>query len=489
MLNMHTLNHLAAIMRLLFSCGSAALSVLPALGVMPLLAGLLFSSPAAAQDFSGAQAAVALENAMTEAIAAAEDSVVAIARARKGLGERLLEPDFIPNEYGTGVVIDRRGLILTNYHVLGDPAKCDYAVWIDRRGYPATIKAADDNFDLAVLEIKIDSVKPIALGDAKDVRKGQIVIALGNPFAIARDGEPSATWGIISNLRRKAAPKVDAATEKGRKDTLHHFGTLIQTDARLDRGTSGGALLNLKGEMIGLTTSVAALPGSDEAAGFAIPVNDTFRFVVEKLKAGRSVPYGFLGVAPDDSFHPASPGVLLTNVVRGTPAAQADLHPGDIVTHVEDESLRTPDDLMLHVGKFPAERNVRLRVLRRGQPMEKRVTLSKKYSRTPRPSITSTPEPTWRGVKVDYSTAHPRFVELSHDADPAGCVVVTDVEPDSAGWKAGLRSGTFISHVGTRRVTTPDQFHAAVGPSDDMRAVRVQLASQFGRLSAVVVKP
>src|SRR5207342_2000310 len=104
----------------------------------------------------------------------------------------------------------------------------------------------------------------------------------GNPYAIARDGQVSASWGIVANLSRKAGPIPDETSPAGVRNTsLHHYGTLIQTDAKLNLGTSGGALLNLKGEMVGLTTSLAAAVGYEQAAGFALPVDDAFRRAVE----------------------------------------------------------------------------------------------------------------------------------------------------------------------------------------------------------------
>ena len=308
--------------------------------------------------------------------------MVAVARARKGLGDRLLEPDFIPTEFASGVVVDRSGLILTNYHVLGRPRGVRLRRVTGRRGYRATILAADRSYDLAVLKLadgSIDSLRPIPLGDADKLRKGRIVIALGNPLATARDGEAAASWGIVSNLARKAAPDDAAAEQGGRKSTLHQFGTLIQTDVRLDRGASGGALINLHGEMVGLTTAVGALPGDDGAAGFAIPVNDTFRHVVKELSAGRAVAYGFLGVAPDPTYRPNSPGVRLTNVVRGTPAAKAGLRVGDVITHVAEAPLHAADDLFLQVSKHPAGSRVQLRLVRGGRPQTSPVRLSKKY--------------------------------------------------------------------------------------------------------------
>ena len=206
------------------------------------------------------------------------------------------DPTFIPNEYGAGVVIDRRGLILTGYQLLGDDSDY-YVTAADRKVYPATVKAADPRSDLAVLSIEAADLTPIALGTADDLKKGQIVVNLGNPYAIARDGQASAAWGIVSNLHRKA-PATPSESDPTGRPTLHHFGTLIQTDARLNLGTSGGPLLDLRGNMVGLCVAFAAAPGYEAPGGYAIAVDATFRRAVETLKQGREVEYGFLGIQP-----------------------------------------------------------------------------------------------------------------------------------------------------------------------------------------------
>ena len=288
------------------------------------LAVALAASALHAQEPSGLGAAAAIENALVQSIASAEKSVVAVARVRKeqggdsvrlelrpdAFGRRLsigsppspTDPSFVPNEYGTGVVVDRRGLILTACHVLGDENDNYYVTAADRRVYRAWIKAADPRSDLAVLSIDGTDMAsanliPIRMGNAATLRKGQIVVTLGNPYAIARDGQSSAGWGIVSNLGRKAPPLPDETDISG-KTTLHHFGGLIQTDARLHLGTSGGPLLNLRGEMIGLCVSSAATAGYESSAGYAIPVDATFRRVLDALKQGREAEYGFLGIRP-----------------------------------------------------------------------------------------------------------------------------------------------------------------------------------------------
>ncbi len=452
------------------------------------------TAPLAAQEMTGLQAALALEKTLVDAIARSERSVVAIARGRKGQGERLRDPDHIPHEFGTGVVVDRGGLILTNYHVLGDVEKSEYAVWIDRKAYQAKVKGADPWADLAILEIEAESLQPIKFGNAATLKKGQIVISLGNPYAVARDGRPSATWGIVSNLSRKAGPISGPSSFKGGKETLHHFGTLIQTDARLNLGTSGGALLNLQGEMVGLTTSMAALAGYEKSAGFAIPVNDTFRRIVEQLKQGRPVAYGFLGVAPEpwqaaDERENQS-GVVLQDVVAGTPAARAGLRIGDVVTHIDQQALYQPDDLMRIIGTLPVDAIIRLTVVRRGQTVVRSAQLSKKRPTTYRKAIVTAELPSWRGMLVDYATAIPNFQRHALDVDPDGCVAIVEVERDSQAWKAGLRPAMFISHVEGVRVSNPREFFAAAaGRTGPVRVQMSALASADEKRLVRVVSP
>ena len=475
-------------------------------GWLALLA-ICVPSAALADEPSGLQAAIALEQVLVEAIARAEKSVVAIARVRADVNRldftdenaddrpfvipRFVlpkpdptNPEFVPNEFGTGVVVDRAGLIVTNYHVLGDIAKSSYWVWVDRKPYKATVKAADPWFDLAVLKIDASDLTPIPFGDAKQVKRGQIVISLGNPQAIARDGLPSASWGIVSNLSRKAPASPDAPRTTA-AESIHHYGTLIQTDAKLNLGTSGGALLNLKGEMIGLTTSLAALEGNDTAAGFAIPIDDAFQRTLESLKAGRKAEYGFLGIGPEslspEDVRRGQVGVRVRQMVAGTPADRAGLQEGDIIAQIGGVAVHDSFELMRELSRLPADYEVSLvvqrpnRVTRRSDTLTKTVRLSKKHLANSRPEFASEPDPTWRGLRIDYATAVPRFGELTSLLDRDGCVAILDVTRDSPAWHAGLRPGMFLSHVNNKQVATPKEFFAEV--TDKPGALRLRLTS------------
>ena len=458
---------------------------------------------------SGLTAVAAIQESLISAIATAEPSVVAIARVRNEVLERQaggaslpgvlggppLRPtdaDFIPNEFGAGVVVGRSGLILTNYHILGDPQTSSYFVWTRRRPFPAKILAADSWYDLAVLRVSAKDLVPIEFGDGRAVRKGQVVLALGNPQGIARDGKVSASWGIISNVLRRAPRVPRRSADPLGRETIHQYGTLIQTDAKLNVGFSGGALVDLRGRMVGLTTSFAAGAGFDSSAGFAIPVDDRFRRVVETLKKGQTPEYGFLGVSPEPvGLALRQRGVLgarVVDVFPGTPASKAGIRPGDLVTAIDGHPVFDDDDLIRLVGALPAEAATTLKVVRdfqvssspstnRQRAADIEVVLSKKHLRTLRPQIGQAHAVRSRGIEVDYVTAVADFKEIVDRLDQAGCVVVLFVDPDSSAWEAGLRAGHLVSHVGSVRVSKPDEFHAALDAVEgvvEMRTVTSQ---------------
>lgn len=488
------------------TAGSRSRRWLAAAAAMCLLGGLA-PAQALAQEPTGLQAAAALEQALVNAIRNAERSVVSIARvSRRGdepardlrveafqpFNQPVIthpadptDPEFVPNEFATGVVVDRSGLILTNYHVI-DRDSAHYVTTVDRKVFQTKIKAADPRSDLAVLQI-IDAVAgtefvPIKFGDAKQLKKGQIVISLGNPYAIARDGQVSASWGIVSNLARKVAPR---STEE--ESTLHQYGTLIQTDAKLNLGTSGGALLNLKGEMIGLTTALAATAGYEQAAGYAIPVDETFLRIIETLKKGREVEYGFLGVAPINlAAHEVlkgKQGMRVERVNAGTPAKRAGLRRDDLITHVNGEPIFDADGLRLQVGKLPAASVATLTVERGGQTFVEQVTLAKYRVRGKK--VATVREPDWRGLRVDFPSAVliPQVLDETYES----AVAVGEVADDGPAYRAGLRVGMLITHVGGNPVDTPTDFRREVAARQGDVPLKIMVGP--GEYHVIVIQP
>jgi serine protease Do len=435
----------------------------------------------------GGAVAAALQQSLIEAIARCERSVVSIARVRVGgesgamasnrigifdprsIEERRnpTDPDFVPNEFAAGVVLDGSGLIVTNHHVLDLEHECRYIVrTFDRRVYEARVKAADPRGDLAVLEIELRpgdaALVPMPLGDSTGLKRGQIVVTLGNPYAIARDGVPSASWGIVSNLGRKIAPDPTG------RSTIHQYGALIQTDAKLNLGGSGGALVTLDGEMVGLVTSQAALAGYESPAGYAIPVDDLFRRAVDQLRTGREVAYGFLGVAPqnlpEEELARGRFGVSVDDVTPGAPAARGQIRRNDVITHINGRVIHDADELFLTAGRLPAGAEVEIALLRGDRPQRVRTTLAK-YPVAGRQVVTA-PRSSWRGIEVDYATTlldvRPGSLGQRRSLPAEACVGVVRVDEGSPAWTAGFRVGDFISHVGATAVATPEEFQREV---------------------------
>ena len=276
------------------------------------------------------------------------------------------------------------------------------------------MKAGDPWTDLAVLKIAATDLEPMPLGDASRLRKGMIVIALGNPYGIARDGEVSASWGIISNLRRATAPDPQCGVGAERS-TLDQYGTLIQTDARLDWGTSGGALVNLQGEMIGLTTSLAAMAGYEQPAGLRSPWMTPFARRSRRSSKGVCRRLGFWACSPTLAAGRSTGGtVRRPRAARGAGNAgpEGGTPEDDVITHVNKERVFDKNSLFRELSRLPADETVtltfeRTRSLRQPRrrdgdrrPVEE-VRVDDARRRLPR---WRTP---WRGLRVEYPSALP----------------------------------------------------------------------------------
>jgi S1-C subfamily serine protease len=373
----------------------------------------------------------------------------------------LSSPDVVPESFGSGVVLDESGLVLTNAHVIRDATKI-YVRLPGGKGSWADIHAADPRSDLAILRLLTPptGLKAIKLGDGSRLRKGQFVLCLANPFAAGfRDGSPSASWGVVSNLHRRASG-VTSELEK-LKPTLHHYGTLVQTDVRLTLGCSGGALLNLDGELIGLTTAQAALAGSETPGGYAVPVDSQMKKIIEVLLRGEEVEYGFLGVQFQREGR-GGRGVKLLGVADGSPAERAGLNRDDSITSINDVPIHDNDDLFLQIGVNLAGSTARLEArTAEGRPKVCTVKLAKSY--TPGKAIASKRPPARGGLRVDYSSILSQKIGLQHI--PAG-VAIREVVPDSPADKARLQVDYIITRVNNQPVNAPAEFYQEMAKAD-----------------------
>lgn len=469
--------------------------------VLPVMA---VCSSAQAQNDDALSAAINLQKAFTQIIENGEKSVVSIARFKltsdQRQASRIPAEDVVPNEFGTGMLITdgkpgREMVVLTNYHLVRGGPVADRPVdagmsdilvrFHDRRRSRASIVAADPRSDLAVLKLELNGtgirpsdLTPFQLKPLQVPKKGSLVVTLSNPYAQSRDGSASAGWGIVSNIaRRLDRPALPTGDPDALKDeTIHHFGTLLQIDARLNLGSSGGALLNLRGELIGITSSLAALDGYEKSAGFAIPFDTPTCRIIDSLLDGYEVEYGFLGVGPStaseevmrnisaDLKQPTAAHIM--KVVANSPAAAAGLYSKDIVLRVNNKMVFNQYDLMREVAVLGPDAEAKLTIWRERERRERE--LSVRLGKWPVINeegiiATRTRVPAWRGISVDYPTA--RWKHLPYQLDRYyRAVLVTDVAENSAaaGRDAGIKPGDYITHANQIPVTTPREFAKVV---------------------------
>jgi serine protease Do len=418
--------------------------------------------------------ALALQDAVAAAIKRAESSVACILVTRsedRKEQDALANPDRVPESYGSGAVIDESGLILTNYHVVRDATALYVRLSGDRAGF-ADVYAGDPRSDLAVLKVRdpraFRPLLPLHFGDGGQVRKGDLVITLAYPFAAGfRDGSPSASGGIISNVRRRA-PSKPVTEEANYNRTLHQYGTLLQTDARLNLGCSGGALLDLKGDLVGLTNSLAGIYGGETPGGFAVPMDEGMRRIIDVLRRGEEVEYGFLGVRfpSERGLQQAGEGVVIESAIPGSPAFAAGLRgtnqgPPDYIRGVNGVVVKDQDELFLALGTLLAGSEARLEVAHspRGPAETVKVKLAKffvpgKIVATKRPEAVG-------GLRVDWTSIlflRPGGLQIFARGIPEG-VMIREVLSGSAADAARLQESKVIQRVNNRKVTTPEEFY------------------------------
>jgi S1-C subfamily serine protease len=455
--------------------------------VLPLALGLI-GQPGRDNPPAPIDVVAALESAVADAVAKAEPCVVAIARtkAERGAGTTAVkgrnpepppapeevgnvprlgfgdEPEEVVFDYGSGVVIGDEGQILTAFHVVRGAKRIDVKA-PGQKKFQAEIIAADPRSDLAVIVpregpgVPRPKLTPIRLGDAGKLRKGSFLVALGNPYNAAReDGRASAGLGILANRQRRIDPV--SITD----NALRNFPTLLQLDAKLNLGMSGGAVVNMRGELVGLTTDAANVSGFDAQAGYAIPVDSLGRRLIQTLLRGKEVEYGMLGIRSGDER-----SNRLKEIDRGTPADDAGLIVDDQIIDVGGMPVTDWDSLVVAINHFGPGNQVRLRVLRTGETLEKTVVLGK--LNVPGEVIATSRPALWRGLRIDYPTVAANSpdgilppAEVVIQAMARGGVVVTEVIPGSPADVAGLRPGQVVLNVGGQHVKSPSEFEKAV---------------------------
>ena len=268
---------------------------------------------------------------------------------------------------GSGVIISPKGYILTNQHVVEAADEIEVAL-SDGKKLTAKMVGNDPETDLAVLHVDAQNLPAITLGQAENMKVGEVVLAIGNPLGVGQ----TVTMGIVSALHRTGL-------------RINTFENFIQTDAAINQGNSGGALIDASGNLVGINTAILSQSGGSIGIGFAIPVS-TAKQVMEQLIATGAVTRGWVGVelqeiTPElaESFKLGSTaGVLVAGVQRGSPADSAGMKPGDIVLSVDGKPVRDPDSMRNLIVALTPGKQTALGV-RRGQAnLELQVTVGKR---------------------------------------------------------------------------------------------------------------
>lgn len=372
---------------------------------------------------------------------------------------------------GSGVVVSPDGYILTNNHVVegATDVKVSFA---DKEEYPAKVVGTDEATDVAVLKINKTGLTTLPFADSNRAQVGDVVLAIGEPFGLGQ----TVTMGIIS--------------AKGRAGLgIERFEDFIQTDAAINRGNSGGALIDTRGDLVGINTAIlSGETGGNQGIGFAIPAN-LARNIMDQIMKNGKITRGFMGILPQEvtpelargmNLPANTHGVAVAEVEPNSPAAKAGLKVGDVITAMNGASIDDVNSFRLAVAGFPPNTTVHLKIDRNGQTMDVPVTLgtldleaeNKNGGKGNLPN--GGEKGAMNGVSVQALNSDIRQ-QLQLPEGTQG-VVITDVDPNSQAAAAGLQQGDIIVQVDRKPVTTVSEFNNAVraGASKDSTLLLVR---------------
>ena len=337
----------------------------------------------------------------------------------------------VQQSLGSGVIVDAaKGYVLTNNHVT--QGADDIAVTLhDNRTVKARVIGSDPDTDLTVLQIPADNLQAIPLAASKDLRVGDFVVAIGDPFGLGQ----TVTSGIVSALDRKGLSR--------------GYQNFIQTDASINPGNSGGALVNLRGELVGINSMIFSPSGASVGIGFAIP-SDLAANVMRQLVDYGAVRRGALGVDTQDITPELAAmlsvavgkGTVVTRVRKDAPAAKAGIRPGDVITAINDKSISSGQDLHNVEGLTPIGTPLSVSLLRDGKPLKLSMTLAAN-------TLVSV-----RGDDLDVRLNGVQLTDLNESQRRPGVTgsAVKDIDRASRAYASGLRGGDVIVGINQRDI-------------------------------------
>jgi len=395
-------------------------------------------------------------------------------------GMRRRQPSGPQRASGSGVIISTDGYIVTNNHVVEKADKIEITT-NDHRQFSAKVIGTDPNTDLALIKINATDLPIIKFGNSDDAKVGEWVLAVGNPFNLAS----TVTAGIVSAKGRSVGiigrgdegddnnPMSNIDPSQAQTPVLRKgIESFIQTDAVINPGNSGGALVNTKGELIGINSAILSHTGSYEGYGFAIPINLAKKVLNDIEKFGK-VKRGYVGV----SFTPLDPdaaeklnikttnGLFVDQLVKGGGAEQAGIHKGDIITKVDGTTIFESSDLQEKVGRLQPGDKVKLTVLRDGKEQTFAVTLKADNSTA---LVANTKS---KSTEEIYNNLGASFAPLSsaqkQKYNMKSGVLVTQVRPGRMFDQLGIEEGSVITAINKVAVNSPEAIDQAISNAKD----------------------
>ncbi len=385
---------------------------------------------------------------------------------------------------GSGVIVSPDGYILTANHVVSGAEEIMVGLGIDLRKFKAKKVGTDPGTDVALLKIDDKNLPAITFADSDKARAGDIVLAIGNPFGLRQ----TVTMGIISAVGRGGMGIVD-------------YENFIQTDAAINMGNSGGALVDTEGRLLGINSAILTRSGGNQGVGFAIPAN-LAREVMQSLRDKGRVVRGYIGtsvqtltpeIADAMKLKGQQTGALVAEVEPNAPAAKAGIKSGDVITAVNGKKVNDPRQLRLMIGSMAPGTRVQIEVNREGQTKTFDVPLAEMPAAETAggeaaPQQGSQPEKAtpFNGVAVtDITTDIRRVLDLPKDVQGA---VIADIDPDSAAAKAGLKEGDVIQDVNRQPVKSAKDLVAIAKKLKPNAKILMRVYSQ-GRSGYIALEP
>jgi Do/DeqQ family serine protease len=356
--------------------------------------------------------------------------------------------EFRQQGLGSGVVVRRSGnkyYVLTNNHVAGAAEQISVEL-PDGRSFEAKLVGKDENKDLALVEFESRENIPVAeLGDSSSLMVGDLVLAVGSPLGF----ESTVTEGIVSAIGRRSVQGVGGFTD------------YIQTDAPINQGNSGGALVNIYGQVIGLNAWIASTSGGNVGLGFAIPINNAKRDIQDFITKGKAQ-YGWIGInmgslqpqAAKDLNLPNAQGAFVYGIFRGSPADKAGILPGDMITAINEQKLKDSSDLLVAIGNMNPGSTATLDIDRDGTPMN--VTL-KVGARADQKQLEAEANKVWPGFSVVKITADIR--QQLNLGNTTADLVIGAVDQGGPANVAGLQAGDLVTKVNGKAVNSLGEFY------------------------------